>query len=282
MMNKIKGGVNKALLVKVLLTALFTFHYSLFTASAQVGEYRTDFAVGFNGGYTMSSIAFVPKVPQGQLGGLTAGFSARYTCEKYFKSICAVVGEVNLAQIGWQENILDINDQPVPLHTDETQTLQYARKMSYVQIPVFARLGWGRERKGFQGFFQIGPQVGFFLSEKTDANFDAHDPAFNPGIKDGYYSPSYRYAESRVSDVVAQDTMAVENTFDYGVAAGVGLEFSHPKLGHFLIEGRYYYGLGNIYGASKRDYFARSNFGNIVIKFTYLFDIIRTKDSKIK
>ena len=281
-MNKIKGGVNKALLVKVLLTALFTFHYSLFTASAQVGEYRTDFAVGFNGGYTMSSIAFVPKVPQGQLGGLTAGFSARYTCEKYFKSICAVVGEVNLAQIGWQENILDINDQPVPLHTDETQTLQYARKMSYVQIPVFARLGWGRERKGFQGFFQIGPQVGFFLSEKTDANFDAHDPAFNPGIKDGYYSPSYRYAESRVSDVVAQDTMAVENTFDYGVAAGVGLEFSHPKLGHFLIEGRYYYGLGNIYGASKRDYFARSNFGNIVIKFTYLFDIIRTKDSKIK
>ena len=282
MMNKKKGGVNKALLVKVLLTALFTFHYSLFTASAQVGEYRTDFAVGFNGGYTMSSIAFVPKVPQGQLGGLTAGFSARYTCEKYFKSICAVVGEVNLAQIGWQENILDINDQPVPLHTDETQTLQYARKMSYVQIPVFARLGWGRERKGFQGFFQIGPQVGFFLSEKTDANFDAHDPAFNPGIKDGYYSPSYRYAESRVSDVVAQDTMAVENTFDYGVAAGAGLEFSHPKLGHFLIEGRYYYGLGNIYGASKRDYFARSNFGNIVIKFTYLFDIIRTKDSKIK
>jgi len=281
-MNKIKGGVNKALLAKVLLTALFAIRYSLFTASAQVGEYRTDLAVGFNGGYTMSSIAFVPKVPQGQLGGLTAGFSARYTCEKYFKSICAVVGEVNLAQIGWQENILDINDQPVPLHTDETQTLRYARKMSYVQVPVFARLGWGRERKGFQGFFQVGPQLGFFLSEKTDANFDVHDPAFNPDVKDGYYSAQYKYAESRVSDVVAQDTMAVENTFDYGIAAGAGLEFSHPKLGHFLLEGRYYYGLGNIYGSSKRDYFARSNFGNIVIKFTYLFDIIRTKDSKIK
>ena len=281
-MNKIKGGVNKALLAKVLLTALFAIRYSLFTASAQVGEYRTDLAVGFNGGYTMSSIAFVPKVPQGQLGGLTAGFSARYTCEKYFKSICAVVGEVNLAQIGWQENILDINDQPVPLHTDETQTLRYARKMSYVQVPVFARLGWGRERKGFQGFFQVGPQLGFFLSEKTDANFDVHDPAFNPDVKDGYYSAQYKYAESRVSDVVAQDTMAVENTFDYGIAAGAGLEFSHPKLGHFLLEGRYYYGLGHIYGSSKRDYFARSNFGNIVIKFTYLFDIIRTKDSKIK
>ena len=270
-------------MVRMLLTALFTFHCSLFTATAQVGEYRTDFAVGFNGGYSMSSIAYVPKVPQGQLGGMTAGFSARYTCEKYFKSICAVVGEVNLTQMGWQEKILDRDDQPVFLHTDETQTLKYARKMKYVQIPVMARMGWGRERKGLQAFFQIGPKIGFFLSETTDANFDVHDPAFNPAVDEkGYYSSAYKYASSRVSHVVAQDTMAVENTFDYGRAGGAGLEFSHPKLGHFIVEGRYYYGLGNIYGSSKRDFFARSNFGNIIIKFTYLFDIVRTKNSKIK
>ena len=115
-MNIIKGGVKTTWIVRVLLTALFTIHYSLFTATAQVGEYRTDFAVGFNGGYSMSSIAYVPKVPQGQLGGMTAGFSARYTCEKYFKSICAVVGEVNLTQMGWKEDILDFNDQPVVMH----------------------------------------------------------------------------------------------------------------------------------------------------------------------
>ena len=266
-------------MVKVLPLYLFTL--LPLNASAQVGEYRTDFAVGFNGGYSLSSIAFVPKVPQGQLGGVTAGFSARYTCEKYFKSICAVVGEVNLTQMGWKEDILDFNDQPVVLHTDETQTLKYSRKMSYVQIPVLARLGWGRERKGFQAFFQIGPQIGFFLSEKTETNFDVRQSDFNPGTRDNS-NPSYKYQSSRVSDVVAQDTMAVENTFDYGIAAGGGMEFSHPKLGHFLVEGRYYYGLGNIYGSSKRDYFARSNFGNIIIKFTYLFDIVRTKNSKIK
>ena len=68
----------------------------------------------------------------------------------------------------------------------------------------------------------------------------------------------------------------------YGIAVGLGLEYSNRHLGHFLVEGRYYYGLGNIYGSTKRDYFARSNFGNIVVKFTYLFDIIRTKNSKIK
>ena len=280
-MNIIKGGENTTWIVRVLLTALFTIHCSLFTATAQVGEYRTDFAVGFNGGYSMSSIAYVPKVPQGQLGGMTAGFSARYTCEKYFKSICAVVGEVNLTQMGWKEDILDFNDQPVVMHSDETQTLQYSRKMSYVQIPIFARLGWGRERKGLQFFFQVGPQIGFFLSEKTESNFDVRQTEFNPGPRNDP-NPMYKYTTTRVSDVVAQDTMAVENTFDYGIAAGGGMEFSHPKLGHFLVEGRYYYGLGNIYGSSKRDYFARSNFGNIIIKFTYLFDIVRTKNSKIK
>ena len=200
------------------------------------------------------------------LGGATFGVTGRYTCEKYFKSICAIVAELNYAQVGWKERILTMEDEPVPLHGDPTQSLQYCRKMSYIQIPVMARLGWGRERKGLQGFFQVGPQVGFFLSEKTETNFDVKEP----------------YADERASKVMAQDTMAVENKVDYGVAFAVGMEFSSPKLGHFIVEGRYYYGLGNIYGSTKRDYFASSNFSNIIIKFTYLFDIIRTKNSNIK
>lgn len=251
-------------------------------ASAQVGEYRTDLAVGFNGGYSLSSVAFVPKVPQDQLGGLTSGFTARYTCEKYFKSICALVAEVNYSQIGWKERIWDMNDEPVVMHNDPSQTLRYSRKMTYIQIPVLARLGWGRERSGMQFFFQVGPQLGLFMSDKIDSNFDIHDPAFDPAPKDGFYSSYYKYGNSRASHIVAQDTMAVENKIDYGIAVGLGLEYSNRHLGHFLVEGRYYYGLGNIYGSTKRDYFARSNFGNIVVKFTYLFDIIRTKNSKIK
>ena len=263
---------------------LITYHLSFITAitaTAQVGEYRTDFAVGINGGYTMSSIAFVPKVPQSMLGSPTFGFTARLTSEKYFNSICAVVAELNYTTIGWKESILDFDDMPVPLHTDPTQNLEYMRKMNYLQIPFFARMGWGRERRGVQFFFQVGPQFGIFLNEKTVANFDVSQPEFNPGTTDNP-NPAYQYRTARVSDVVAQDTMAVENKFDYGIAGGLGLEFSHPRLGHFLVEGRYYYGLGNIYGATKRDNFARSNFGNIVIKFTYLFDVIRTRNSKIK
>ena len=99
-------------------------------ATAQVGEYRTDFALGLNGGYVMSNMAFVPKVPQTMLGGMTLGVTARYTCEKYFKSICAVVAEINYAQIGWKEDILTMEDEPVPLHTDPSQSLFYSRKMN--------------------------------------------------------------------------------------------------------------------------------------------------------
>lgn len=259
---------------------IFIFSFFLFfivTTFAQVGEYRTDFAIGFNGGYSLSNVAFVHEVPQSKLGGKTFGLTARYTCEKYFNSICAVVAEVNYTQIGWKENILTTKDEPVPLHTDPSQSLQYSRKMNYVQVPLLARLGWGRERNGFQGFFQVGPQIGFFLNETTESNFDVRQPAFNPSDRE-----NYEYYGVRSSHIVAQDTMAVENKFDYGIAVGAGVEYSNPHMGHFVIEGRYYYGLGNIYGSTKRDYFGRSNFGNIVIKCTYLFDIIKTKNSKIK
>lgn len=243
---------------------------SINEAQAQVGEHRSELAIGVNGGYVLSNVGFVPKVPQSMHGGLTGGLSLRYTSEKYFNSICAIVGEVNFAQIGWKESILTPEDQPV-INAVTGVAEAYQRDINYLQVPVFARLGWGRERKGFQFFFQAGPQIGYMLSEKTKMNYDF-----------ATQTPVYSDGSGRTSSVIAQDTMAVENRFDYGIAAGLGLEFSHPKVGHFLLEGRYYYGLGDMYGNSKRDFFGRSNFSNIVIKLTYLFDLKKTNNSKIK
>jgi len=260
---------------------LLTLCLFLIEARGQVGQYRSEFAVGVNGGYTLSSIAFVPKVPQVMLGSPTFGLTARYTSEKYFSSICAVTAEMNIARIGFKEDILDRNDQPIKLKTDTTQTLSFSRKMTYVQVPILARMGWGRERSGFQFFFQLGPQFGMYLGDTVEGNVDVRKPEFNPGAGSSFPA-DYKYSDSRISHVVAQDTMAIENRFDYGITGGFGLEYSHRKLGHFLIEGRYYYGLGNIYGSTKRDYFARSNHSTFVIKFTYLFDIIRTRNPKIK
>lgn len=257
-MNNANEEMRKYLLV------LFLSFIS-FAVKAQVGEYRTDFAVGVNGGYVLSNVGFQPDVPQSMLGGMTMGVTLRYTCEKYFKSICAIVAEVNLVQTGWKEKIQGLENQPL-YYEGSTEALHYQRRMTYLQIPLFARLGWGRERKGLQGFFQVGPQLGIFLSESTTTNLvDDKEPT-----------------EQRSSSIVEQESKPVEKKFDYGIAGGAGIEFSVPKVGHFMLEGRYYYGLGNIFGNSKSDYFGKSNFGQIVIKATYLFDIVKTKNDKIK
>lgn len=231
------------------------------TVAAQIGEHRNDLSIGVNGGYNLSSIKFTPKVSQAQHGGINGGLSVRYVCEKYFNTVCSVYGEINYSQMGWKEDILDINDQPVINGTTGLPE-EYQRTINYIQVPLMAHLAWGREQKGVAFFVNLGPQFGYYMSEKTKTNFNFSD----------------RNVADRVNPVCAQDTMAVENKFDYGIAVGAGLEFSFPRVGHFLLEGRYYYGLGNIYGDSKRDYFGSSNFNCISIKLTYLFDILKTKN----
>ena len=253
-----------------MLVAALCLLMPLTKAQAQVGDYRNDLAIGINGGYQLNSMSFVPKVPQGMLGGKTFGITGRYTCEKYFSSICAVQVEVNYAEVGWKESILSINDEPCVLkygdHAGEVAF--YSRTQRYIQVPLLAQLGWGREVNGVKAYLNMGPQFGYLLSESTSTNFDVHS----------YYSTT----PDRVSNVIAQDTMAVENKFDYGITAGLGMEISMGKAGHVTLEARYYYGLGNTYGDSKRDYFARSNHNSIVFRASYLFDIMRTKNAKRK
>lgn len=238
---------------------------SLTTVQAQIGEHRSDFAIGANGGYVLSKVGFTPTVQQKQHGGITGGVSLRYVCEKYFKTICSVYAEVNYAKVGWTEDILDIENNAV-LISGTGEALKYLRDITYIQIPVFAHLAWGREERGFNFFVNLGPQIGIYLNESTTTNFDETTPTEN----------------DRVSNITAQYDMPVEKKLDYGIAAGAGMEYSIPKVGHFLLEGRYYYGLGNIYGSSKKDYFGKSNFGQIVVKASYLFDITRTKNVKRK
>lgn len=146
--------------------------------------------------------------------------------------------------------------------------MAYSRTINYIQVPVFAHLAWGREERGLNIFVNAGPQFGLYLNDSQTTNFDVKNMP--------------KTDNDRVSMVVAQDTMAVENKLDYGIALGLGAEYSIPKVGHIQAEARYYYGLGNIYGSSKRDYFGKSNYGQIVFKVSYLFDISRTKNVKRK
>ena len=246
--------------MKKYLTLIVLFLTLPIAASAQIGEHRNDLTIGVTGGYVMSNVRFTPKVPQGYHGGMTGGLAFRYVCEKYFKTIASVYAELNYSQLGWKEDILDRDNQPV-INGETGLAQAYSRTINYIQVPVMAHLAWGREYKGLSFFLNLGPQFGIYMSESTKSNFDFDK----------------RNTTDRASLVVAQDTMAVENKFDYGIAVGLGAEYSIPKAGHILLEGRYYYGLGNLYGDTKRDFFGSSNFGNIVIKLTYLFDITKTK-----
>lgn len=227
---------------------------------AQVGEHRNRLLLGASGGYVLGSVGFSPKVTQGLHGGMTVGGSAMYVCEKYFNTICSICAEVNYTQAGWKEDIVDVDDQPV-VNPQTGLAEAYERTMDYIQVPVFAHLAWGRETKGCQFFVQAGPQFGYLLGEKTTSNF----------------LPEERNLDDRANPVCAQETMAAEHRFDYGIAAGAGIQYGHPRVGNFVLEARYYYGLGNIYGDSKKDYFGKSNHGQIIIKLAYLHDIIKTK-----
>ena len=225
----------KHLLILFLLLAL---PWSL---SAQIGEHRNTLSVGPTAGWNITNIKFTPKVEQKGLGGFSGGVALRYTVEKYFSTICSIQLEMNYAQMGWKEDIKDINDNPV-INATTGVAENYSRTINYIQVPFLAHLAWGKEKKGLNFFVNAGPQLGVCLSESTKSNFDF-------------------------------DKRNMADRFDYGIAAGLGVEYTIPRVGHFLLEGRYYYGLGNIYGDTKRDYFASSNYQTISIRLTYLFDL---------
>lgn len=232
--------------IKSLLLALGLLSAS--TLSAQVGELHNDFVVGVNGGYVLNKMTFSPTIKQTFHGGMTFGITARYTCEKYFSSYCALQAELNYAQLGWKELI-------------ETSTDTYQRTINYVQLPFLARLAWGKEKRGAMGYFLVGPQVGFYLND--------HDKR---GTSDGSEGWTALTLLKRPNHVVQQYDLPVQNNFEYGITGGAGVEVS-SAIGHFLLEGRYYYGLSDIFHNSKKDKFGKSSHGAIIAKASYLFDI---------
>lgn len=122
--------------------------------------------------------------------------------------------------MGWKQEILTGTDEKVVNSNGATE--EYSRTMNYLQIPVFAHLAWGKEKTGWNFFVQAGPQIGLFLGESTVKNYET------PNLStDG---------TGRSNTIIAQESMPVEHKFDYGIAAGLGAEWSNHRLGHFLLE----------------------------------------------
>lgn len=216
-------------------------------ASAQLGEPRSSFKYGVGGGVVLNNIGFSPSIKQKMHVGPSLGVVVRIDSEMYFKTLCALQAELNLTQLGWTEDILNSQTQPLPD--------KYSRHLYYLQMPFLAHLAWGKESNGLAGFLNLGPQIGFLLGEGSSKS-----STWTLNAEGNPDRPNNRYA---------QYDMEAENRFDYGIMGGVGLEW-HNRLGHFSLEGRYYYGLADIFGNSKKDVFARSNNGTISIRLSYL------------
>lgn len=213
-----------------------------FGANAQIEQPRRILEVGFAGGMNMNKMDFQPTIRQTYLNGMNGGISLRYTSEKYFSMICAAQMEVNFSQRGWKEDF-----------DDETGN-SYSRTLNYIEVPLLAHLSWGKEERGLQFFVNLGPQFGFFIGDSEE------------------YIGNWR-PEERPQSIRPVYGKEVEKKFDYGIAGGLGVELK-TKAGNFFVEGRYYYGLSDIYGNSKTDDFGRSANQTIYIRAGYSIRIL--------
>ncbi len=147
--------------------------------------------------------------------------------------------------------------------------MAYKRTINYIQVPIFAHLAWGRETRGLNIFVNAGPQFGLYLSDSQKTNFDGEE----------YAATDRQY---RVSPVMAQDTMAVR-TSSIMVSPWVWvLSTASRRWGISWLRPATTMDWEISTVSSKRDYFGKSNYGQIVLKLSYLFDITRTKNVKRK
>lgn len=208
------------------------------TANAQ-RYYSPNVSIGGKAGVTMSQMSFSPSIRQSMLRGGMIGLTFRYTEERNF----GLIAELNVEQRGWKE---DFEDLP----------FQYQRTLTYIQIPLLTHIYFGSRR--VKGFFNLGPEISYMIASGIKSNFDYTNPSTVQG-----FPMHNRMTEQMYTDV--------KNKFDYGISVGAGMEVFVNRRNSILIEGRYYYGLGNIFPASKADTFAASRSSSIMISLGYMF-----------
>ena len=213
---------------------------AVLSAAAQK-HYDSNIALGFKGGVALCRTQFRPTVPQAWLPGMLLGVSFRYIEEKHF----GLIAELNFEQRGWKE-------------TFEKTSLQYQRRLTYIQLPVLTHIYFGTSR--FKFFANLGPEIGFMIGNSISSNFDYTDPY---SVKD--FPAQYRS--------IAQFTLPVKKKFDYGITAGLGMEYRTKGRHAFNLEGRFYYGLGNVFGDRKADAFSQSSGMTITATLGYSFRI---------
>lgn len=204
-------------------------------------HYEGNLFVGAKGGIGFSRVAFHPSVRQKMPIGAHAGFTVRYIEENHF----GIIGELNFVQRGWEENF-------------EEDPFSYRRTLNYIELPVLAHIYFGSSRAHF--FFNAGPQIGLMVGESTSSNFDYRNPESVPGfpLKDRQ---------------IAQYNLKGQKKLDFGITAGIGGEFFINSRNSITLEGRFYYGLGNVVKTGRTETFSSANSLGVLISAGYWFRV---------
>lgn len=221
----------------IIATALATTAHTMAVGQT---HYRSNISLGVKGGVDVSRVFFNPGVRQTFAVGGTTGVTFRYIEEDHF----GIIAELNYSQRGWKENF-------------EEAPYNYTRTLNYVQLPILAHIYFGRRGKFF---INAGPEFGVFAGESTKSNFDPAKINSLPGFP----------VTNRMNTQLGLD---VQNKFDYGITAGIGGEFNITPKHSISVEGRFYYGLGNIFKSKRTDPFSASNQMSIAATVNYWFRI---------
>ncbi len=207
------------------------------SAKAQTSAFKPEWSVGVNAGINFPRIDFNPSVRNASLTGKTLGASVRYTSEKNF----GISAELNYSELGFRQNFEDYDP-----------SYAYTREMNYLSLPVMTHIYFGKKARFV---FHVGPQLNLLLS-----NREAYSESLSTLIASG------KAAETL--GVAKHFGKSIDRRFDYGIALGTGMELRSP-VGEFMLEGRYYLGLGDVFNNSRSDYFSRSAHRVASVKLTY-------------
>lgn len=202
---------------------------------------KPEIFLGAHGGVKASTMLFSPSVKQLDIlhSPLTpnGGLVFRYAEHK----VCALQVECNYMQNGWAE----------VYGTEASNQTIYTRKLHYIQVPFLMHLGFGR--KGFRGFFNLGPQIGFCVADQS------------------YWSNTNALQQDQLQH------QPIDNKFDWGAAAGLGCYYKSQKAGVFQLEARFHFSLGGAFDVGQLEHFKMANPMGISLNLGYMWEFKKNK-----
>lgn len=223
---------------------LFTLLVACNPLFAQKQSFKNELYVGAGGGLMFTHLDFVPSVSQTEQKGLLGGISMKYITEKHL----GLMAEINFAQMGWTESF------------DPESGCSYSRTLNYLELPFMTHVYFGNK---IRLILNAGPKISFLLGDRQQmSDALAKDLA------------ARREADPDAPIGVQYGSIDEMKRVDYGLIGGLGMELK-TGMGDVDLEGRYYFGLGDLFTSrrSENAFFSRSAHRILEAKLTWYFKI---------